>query len=86
MTTDTAVDLVREALFLGLMIAAPPLLVSIAIGLAVGIGQAVTQIQEQSLSFVPRLVVVALAVLLMLPWTIDRLVDYATNLYREAPF
>lgn len=85
MSTDTAVDLVRQATFLGLLIAAPALLVSIVIGLVMGIAQTVTQVQEQTLSLVPRLILVALTVLLVLPWSIERLVIFSTTLYRGIP-
>ncbi|MSR57141.1 MAG: flagellar biosynthesis protein FliQ [Planctomycetaceae bacterium] len=85
MSTDTAVDLVRQATTLGLLLAAPALVMSLAIGLVVSLLQAVTQIHEQTLSFVPRLIVVAVVVLLLLPWSISRLVDYTTTLYREIP-
>lgn len=85
MNTDTAVDLVRQATTMGLLLAAPALVVSLAIGLVMSLLQAVTQIHEQTLSFVPRLIVVVVVVLLMLPWTIARLVDYSTTLYQDIP-
>jgi flagellar biosynthesis protein FliQ len=82
---DTAVELVRQATYLGLVLAAPVLAVSIAVGLLMGVLQAVTQIQEQSLSFVPRLAVTVLTVLVLLPWSIERLVEYSVALYQEMP-
>ncbi|HTI51006.1 MAG TPA: flagellar biosynthesis protein FliQ [Planctomycetaceae bacterium] len=85
MTIDAAVDLVRQATFLGLLIAAPVLAVSIVVGLVVGILQAATQLQEQTLNFIPRLVLVLVTILVVLPWSIERLVDYSTTLYREIP-
>jgi flagellar biosynthetic protein FliQ len=85
MTADIAIDLVRQATLLGLIVAAPVLVASVVVGLVVGILQAVTQVQEQTLSFVPRLVVVALTMLLMLPWSIERLVEFSATLYRGIP-
>lgn len=85
MDTDTAVELVRQAIQLGLVLAAPVLAVSVAVGLLMGILQAVTQIQEQTLSFVPRLVVAVLTMVAVLPWTIERLVEYAQALCQEMP-
>jgi flagellar biosynthetic protein FliQ len=85
MNTDTAVELVRQAVYLGLLLAAPVLAVSVAAGLVMGILQAVTQIQEQTLSFVPRLIVAVLTIVAVLPWTIGRLVEYAQTLYQEMP-
>jgi flagellar biosynthesis protein FliQ len=82
---DTAVDLVRQAVYLGLILSAPVLAVSIAVEMLMGILQAVTQIQEQTLSFVPRLFVTVLTVLAVLPWSIERLMEYATTLYQEMP-
>ena len=85
MSTDIAVDLMRQATWLGLILAAPVLLASIAVGLVTGILQAVTQIQEQTLSLIPRLVVVAFVMLLVLPWSIERLIEYSSTLYQGIP-
>jgi flagellar biosynthesis protein FliQ len=85
MDLDTAVELVRQATYLGLMIGAPVLAVSIIIGLAISILQAVTQIQEQTLSFVPKIIVMVLTLLLVLPWALERMVDYSSGLYRDIP-
>ena len=62
MTPDTVVDLGREAMTIALMMAAPMLFVALATGLVVGLFQAATQIQEQTLSFIPKLVAIACVV------------------------
>ena len=85
MSPDTAVDLLRQALQLGLLVAAPMLAVSLVVGLLVGILQTVTQIQEQTLSFIPRLVAMALAALLVLPWSLERVAEYSIALYQGIP-
>ena len=85
MNPASAIDLLREALQLGLLVAAPMLAVSLLVGLVVGVLQTVTQVQEQTLSFVPKLVAMTLAAILMLPWSIDRIVEYSATLYRDIP-
>jgi flagellar biosynthetic protein FliQ len=68
-----------------LLVAAPMLLVAIAVGLIVSVFQTVTQIQEQTLSFVPKLVAVAVTFLVALPWIMQLLVQYTTELLRSLP-
>lgn len=85
MTPDSAIELVREAAWLGLLVAAPALAVSLAVGLVTSLLQAVTQVQEQTLHYVPRLILVAATVLALLPWTMDRLADFALHLFRSIP-
>jgi flagellar biosynthetic protein FliQ len=85
MDTDTAVELVRQATYLGLLIGAPVLVVSIAVGLLISILQAVTQIQDQTISFVPKVIVMVVTLLLVLPWSIERIVEYSTTLYQDIP-
>lgn len=79
------VDLARNAIMLALLIAAPMLLVALIIGLVVSVLQAVTQIQEQTLAFVPKLVGVGVVFLLALPWILQLLVRYTTELFRSLP-
>ena len=68
-----------------LLVSAPMLLVAIAIGLIVSVFQTVTQIQEQTLSFVPKLVAVAVVFLVALPWMMQLMVQYTTQLLRSLP-
>jgi len=79
------VDLARNAILLALLIAGPMLVVALGLGLIISVIQAVTQIQEQTLSFVPKLIGVAATFLIALPWTIQLLVKYTTELYRSLP-
>ena len=79
------VDLARNAIMLALLIAGPMLVVALLVGLTVSVLQAVTQIQEQTLAFVPKLVGVAVVFLLALPWMIQLLVKYTTELFRSLP-
>ena len=85
MTIDRAVDLTRDAIYLALMIGGPILLVSIVISLIVSLAQALTSIQDQTLSVVPRLIVAVLAFLITLPWILQRLTEYSAGLIRDIP-
>ncbi len=85
MELDTAVDLVRNATWLALVLGAPALAVSLVVGLVISVLQAVTQIQEQTLNLVPRIILVALTMIIVLPWAIGRLVEYTTALLNDIP-
>ena len=79
------VDLARNAILITLLLSAPLLIVALGIGLFVSVLQAVTQIQEQTLSFVPKLVGVAVVFLVALPWMLQLSVKYTTELFRSLP-
>ena len=79
------VDLARNAILLSLLVAAPMLAVSLGIGLVVSIFQSVTQIQEQTLVFLPKLVGVSAVFLVALPWMVQLLVKFTGDLFRRLP-
>ena len=79
------VDLARNAIMLALLVAGPMLVVALLVGLTVSVLQAVTQIQEQTLAFLPKLVGVAAVFLLALPWIIQIMVKYTSELFRSLP-
>lgn len=79
------VDLARNMIMTALLIASPMLVVALAVGLVVSVIQAVTQIQEQTLSFVPKLVAVAVTFIVALPWIIQIMVRYTSELFRSLP-
>jgi flagellar biosynthetic protein FliQ len=81
MDTSNAVDLVRETLVLAMMISAPMLLIGLAVGIIVSLFQAVTQIQEQTLTFVPKIAAMIAAALLLMPWIGQHLLDYAARIF-----
>ena len=85
MTTDTAIELCRSAALLALMVCGPALLVAMAVGLVIGLVQALTQLQDQSLTFVPKLIALTFVILLLLPWGLGLLTEYATDLIRRIP-
>ena len=77
--------LTAETLYLVLLVSAPPLLVALAIGLTVGLLQAVTQVQEQTLSFVPKLVAVATVLVVGGGWMGGHLLRFTESLWRAIP-
>ena len=85
MTVEYVLALGRDAISLTLMIAAPMLILGLLVGVTISILQAVTQIQEMTLTFVPKIVAVATALLVFLPWIIARLVNFTTQLYGNIP-
>jgi flagellar biosynthesis protein FliQ len=85
MTVEQAVELTRNAVVLTLMLGAPIMLMAILVGLAISILQAVTQLQDQTLSFVPKIIAMALAGLALLPWMIHRMVEYASDIFNNIP-
>ena len=85
MDLEGAIELVREATHVALIVGAPVLIVSMVVGLAISILQAVTQIQEQSLNLVPKILLMTITMLIVLPWLIQRIVDYTTNLFHGIP-
>jgi len=85
MTPETAVELVRQATMTALLLGAPVLLVAVAVGLVINVLQAMTQLQEQTLSLVPRVLAMVLTMVLILPWAMSQLVEYALELFRSIP-
>ena len=85
MTPETITTLMGEAIKLTLLVASPMLMLGLCIGLLISVFSAVTQIQEMTLTFVPKIVVVFLALLFSLPWIIEKLTTYTVNLYSSIP-
>lgn len=85
MNVPLAIDFIRHAVFLALLIAAPMLLVALLVGVLVSLVQAVTQIQEQTLTFIPKLVALAVVFVITLPWLLSQLVEYLTGILRSLP-
>jgi flagellar biosynthesis protein FliQ len=77
-----AIEMVRQALLITLKIAGPILLAGIVVGLIISLLQSITSIQDQTLSFVPKIIVMILAAVLLIPWIAMRLSDYAVDLFR----
>jgi flagellar biosynthesis protein FliQ len=85
MTPETVMTIGRQALEMTMLLAAPLLLVALAIGLLVGIFQAATQINEMTLSFIPKLIGMAVALLVAGPWMLRELVSYTRTLIESIP-
>ena len=83
MTTEMVTDIVKEGLFVILKTAAPPLLVSLVIGLCVSIFQTVTSIQEQTLTFVPKFVGMFLCLMVLGDWMLNQMITYMTDLWQD---
>jgi flagellar biosynthetic protein FliQ len=85
MDQDTVINLAAQAMSLAFKVAGPLLLGAMVVGLVVSIFQAVTQIQEQSLTLIPKIATIAAITVLLGPWMLDQLVAYTTNLYTSIP-
>ena len=85
MTPETVVALTRQALEIMLLVAAPLLLAALATGLIISVFQAATQINEMTLSFLPKLVVMFLVLILAGPWMLEIMTDYMTRLFSSIP-
>jgi flagellar biosynthetic protein FliQ len=77
---ESTVELVRQALVIALKIAAPILLAGIVVGLGISLLQSVTSIQDQTLSTVPKIIVMVLAAALLIPWVAQRVIEYAAEM------
>lgn len=85
MTPQMVVAIGREALTVTLMIAGPMLLFGLIIGLIISVFQSVTQINEMTLTFVPKILGVALALLIFLPWMINMVTDFTRHMFDLIP-
>ena len=83
MTAELVTDIMQEGLFVILKTAAPPLLVSLVIGLAVSIFQTVTSIQEQTLTFVPKVVGMFITLMILGHWILNNMVTYMVTLWED---
>ena len=85
MNEDVVINVSMQAMQLAFKIAMPLLLVGLVIGLLVSVFQAVTQIQEQTLTFIPKIVGMGVVLLVAGPWMLDQIVTYTEQLYTEIP-
>ena len=80
-TLDSATELIRQTLILALLVSAPMLLIGLVVGVVVSLVQAVTQIQEQTLTFVPKIAAMVAAAILLMPWIGNRLLEYSAAMF-----
>jgi flagellar biosynthetic protein FliQ len=85
MTPSLATELIRNAVSIALWVAAPMLITALVVGVLVSLLQAITQLQEQTLTFIPKLALIAVVFIVTLPWTLSRLVEYLIQVLRTLP-
>jgi flagellar biosynthetic protein FliQ len=85
MGPDVVLELCTQALELALRVGLPLLVVGLVVGLAVSVFQAVTQIQEQTLSFIPKILALAGVLIVLGPWMLNQLLSYTTDLWASIP-
>ena len=85
MNQEFVVYIAREAIFTVLIVAAPVLGLALVVGLLIGIFQAVTSINEMTLTFIPKIVVVVIALVIFAPWILNTMLDFTINLINYLP-
>lgn len=85
MDTAAVVDLVRQAMWIAVLVSAPLLLVALAVGLFIGVIQAATSVNEATLSFIPKLLAIALTTVIFGGWQIATLVDFTQQIFQRIP-
>ena len=85
MTPDMVIKLAEQSIYTIIIISAPLLLVALGVGLLVSIFQAMTQIQEQTLAFIPKILAVFISLVVFGPWMLTMLLDYTRNLFQQLP-
>jgi len=85
MTGETVIAIAREAMETTLLVSAPMLISGLVIGLVISVFQAVTQIQEMTLTFIPKIVVVFIALVAFAPWMLDIMISFTTFIFNGIP-
>ena len=85
MVNDVMVDVLQKMFYVSLQLILPPLLIALIVGLIIGLLQAIASIQEQTLTFVPKIVAVALIMIFLGGWMLQLLVDYTVDLFIRLP-
>lgn len=85
MTPGTVMEIGRQAIEVALLVAAPLLITALVVGLIISVFQAATQINESTLQFVPKLVAIFVALILLGPWMLQYLIDYIQRLFGSIP-
>ena len=83
MSEEAVISLAEQGIITILMVAGPLLILALAVGLLVSIFQATTQIQEQTLAFIPKIIAVLVGVVFFGPWMLTKLVQFTTNIYEN---
>ncbi|GGD87125.1 MULTISPECIES: flagellar biosynthesis protein FliQ [Caballeronia] len=85
MTPESVMTMAHQAMYVALLLAAPLLLVALVVGLVVSLFQAATQINESTLSFIPKLIAVAVTLVIAGPWMLSTLLDYMRHVFTITP-
>lgn len=85
MTQEFVIAIGRDAMYTAFLLAAPPLVAALVVGLLVSIFQAVTQIQEMTLAIIPKMVAVLVALIVMYPWLLEKLTSYTARVFQSIP-
>jgi flagellar biosynthesis protein FliQ len=85
MDVSMAVQIGQQALWISLLVSGPVLIVGLLVGLLIGVFQAVTQIHEMTLTFIPKILAMVGVFLVLLPWMLIQLMDYTVNLFSMIP-
>lgn len=85
MTPESIMDIGHEALYVTILLAAPLLLAALAVGLFIGVFQAATQIQEMTLSFIPKLIALVVVLFVVGHWMLQIIVEYSVRLFSDIP-
>ena len=85
MTADLVIEIIYQALITTVKVAGPMLLAGLVVGLLVGIFQAVTSVHEMTLTFIPKILAVAVTLMIFLPWMIRTLVGFTLSIYSQLP-
>lgn len=85
MSADMAIQIGRDALYMVMLISSPMLILGLLVGVLVSIFQATTQIQEQTLVFVPKIVAIFIAIVVFGPWMLSLMVDYTREMFMNLP-
>ncbi|WP_028227616.1 flagellar biosynthesis protein FliQ [Paraburkholderia ferrariae] len=85
MTPEMVMTMAHDAMYVAMLVAAPLLLVSLVVGLLVSLFQAATQINETTLTFIPKLIAIALTLVLIGPWMLQTLLDYMHRMFASIP-
>ncbi len=85
MTTQTVLDLGAKTIWIAIQVAAPALVATLITGIIVSIIQAATQINEQTLSFIPKIIIMTVALIAFGPWIMQTMLDFTIQLFRDIP-
>ena len=83
MNADHVLDIARESIFIMIKIGAPVMVVALVVGIVIALIQALTQLQEMTLSFVPKILAIFITILLSLPFMLNTLTGYGESLFRQ---